>query len=248
MGRLKDLSTVAVIAVPVLLYLCFSHLLSIQSLNENRQLLNHWAQTHSEPASAFFIVVMVVVIALTVPGATILSFAGGIMFPQPRAAAFAYLGYVLGACGSFLVVRTILYDLASVWLRKVRGYSKLESMLRENAFVYLVFARFTLLFPFWFVNGTAAVVGIPFKTFISATALSSIPGAIIYTTAGGALGKILDSIDSHGVRDLSVSNVIYQTITTSEELKVCLALMAVTATVPLIIRKIHRRSRSTKGD
>ena len=245
---MKKLSGVAVLVIPVLLYLRFSHLLSIQSLNENRHLLNHWAETQSVTASACFILVMMFVITLTVPGATILSLAGGIMFPQPRAAVLAYLGYILGATGSFLVVRTILYEFASVWLRKVTGYSKLESLLQKNAFVYLVFARFTLLFPFWFVNGTAAVVGIPFKTFIGATALSSIPGAVIYTTAGGALAKILDSLDNHGVGDLSVSNVIYQTIIGSDELKVCLALMAVTASVPVIIQRIPKRARSTKGD
>ena len=119
---------------------------------------------------------------------------------------------------------------------------KLKSIY-TNAFVYLLFARFTLIFPFWFVNGTSAVVGIPFGTFISATALASIPGAIIYTTAGGALAKILDTLEGQGVRNPSVTNVIIQTITTSDELKVCLALMAVTAAVPFIIRKLYKRAK-----
>lgn len=245
---MKQVSGVVIVLLPVLLYLRFAHLISFQALNEHRQLLNHWAEAHTPAAGLSFVAVMVFVIALTVPGATLLSFAGGIMFPQPQAALFAYIGYVLGACGSFLVVKTILNEFASKWLRKVHGYSRLESLLSENAFVYLVFARFTLLFPFWFVNGTAAVVGIPFKTFISATALSSIPGAVIYTTAGGALGKIMDRLDSHGVKDLSVAKVLVETVSSSYELKLCIALMAVTATVPLAIRKVYRRAKSTNGD
>ena len=240
----KQVTGVVVLLIPVLLYFSFSHLLSIQALKENRQLLSTWAKMHAEASALLFVSVMAFVIALTVPGATILSFAGGIMFPQPKAALYAYLGYIIGACGSFLVVRTILYDFASRWLRKVRGYSRLESLLNENAFVYLVFARFTLLFPFWFVNGTAAVVGIPFKTFMAATALSSIPGAVIYTTAGGALASILDKLDSHGVENLSTFDVIVQTLISSNELKVCIVLMLVTASVPWLIRRCYRFGKS----
>mmetsp|Transcript_7330 Transcript_7330/g.7224 ORF Transcript_7330/g.7224 Transcript_7330/m.7224 type:complete len:121 (-) Transcript_7330:48-410(-) len=74
-------------------------------------------------------------IGLTIPGATTLSFAGGLFFDQPYAAIFSYMGYVIGACVSYLLVRTVLADFAK-WLLNTesRTYKKLERNLKNNAF------------------------------------------------------------------------------------------------------------------
>lgn len=47
------------------------------------------------------------------------------------------------------------------------------------------------VFPFFFVNGAAALVGVRCRTFIAATSVSCVPGSVIYTTAGGALANLL---------------------------------------------------------
>ena len=216
-------------------------LLSVHSLNEHRQFLCDYAQTHAWQAAVIYMAGVAGVIALTVPGATTLSFAGGVIFPQPQAAIYAYVGFVVGACLSYWMVRTLLRDVASRWLHKVKGYSALERKLKDNSFLYLIYARYTLVFPFWFVNGTAAMVGVNFRIFAAATALAVIPGSLIYTTAGRALSSLLDSLDSAGVKQLSTADILYKTLTQSTELKFCLCLLALSAAVPLLLRNKFNR-------
>ena len=219
----------------------FGDSLNIHTLNKHRQFLVGWASANPLEAGLYYVLGVSGVIALTVPGATTLSFAGGVLFEQPQAALYAYLGFVLGACLSYMMVRTLLREWANSWLSKVRGYSSLEKKLKENAFIYLIYARYTLVFPFWFVNGTAAMVGVNFGTFALATALAVIPGSIIYTTAGRALSALLDSLDDEGVRSLSTGEILKRTLAESRELKICLTLLAVTAAVPLGVKKLLKK-------
>jgi uncharacterized membrane protein YdjX (TVP38/TMEM64 family) len=227
-----------------LFYFFFSDSLNIHTLNKHRQVLVTWAAANPTAASLYYVLGVSGVIALTVPGATTLSFAGGVLFRQPEAAIYAYLGFVLGACLSYMMVCTLLREWASTWLSKVRGYKSLENKLKENAFMYLIYARYTLVFPFWFVNGTAALVGVNFGTFALATALAVIPGSIIYTTAGRALSSLLDSLDDDAVRSLSTGQILKRTLVESRELKICLFLLAVTAAVPLVVKRLMAKRKS----
>jgi uncharacterized membrane protein YdjX (TVP38/TMEM64 family) len=190
------------------------------------------AENHPVTAGVAYVLCVTVVIGLTVPGATTLSFAGGMLFPQPRAAVLAYLGFVAGALLSFWMVKTLLFDWASTVLGKLNSFRSLEGKLKKNAFAYLVAARFTLVFPFWLVNSAAALVGVPFRTFALATALSVIPGSVIYTTAGRALVTILD--ESQKFANVSLSDVLLDTLK-STEIQVCLALVVVAATLPSLL-------------
>ena len=229
-------------------YWKFSDQMNMHSLNRHRQFLTTWTSSHSAEAAVVYMVTVAGVIALTVPGATTLSFAGGVLFEQPNAAIYAYVGFVVGACLSYMMVRTLLRDLASRWLSKVRGYGSLEKKLKENAFMYLIYARYTLVFPFWFVNGTAAMVGVGFGTFATATALAVIPGSVIYTTAGRALSTLLDSLDDEGVRTLSTVDILKRTLLDSRELKICLGLLAATPVIPLAIKRLLARKKALATD
>ena len=234
------------ILAPLVLASKFGHLFTLHSLNENRLWLCTWSASHEGIVAVSYILIMTLVIGLTVPGATSLSFAGGVIFPQPRAAIYAYLGFVLGASASYFAVRTLLSAFVGNWLKSVSGYHKLEKKLKENAFMYLIAARFTLVFPFWFVNGTAAMVGVPFRVFFGSTALAVIPGSIIYTTAGRALSTILDTLDEEGVKNLSTSELLYQTIISSVEMRVCLVLVVLVGVVSIAIKNfIPSNNRKT---
>ena len=144
---------------------------------------------------------------------------------------------MIGACFSYVMVRTLFRDIASDFLMKVSGYASLAQKLKDNSFLYLIVARYSLVFPFWFVNGTAAMVGVPLRTFASATAISVIPGSIIYTTAGRALTHVLDTLDEEGVKNLSTLEILKSTILNSDELKICAILMILTASVPLFLKR-----------
>jgi len=237
--RKKLLLAVLLVSIPIVVYFKFGHLLTIHALKTNRDYLASYVEENFFYASALFIGLMTLDIALTIPGATTLSFAGGLLFKQPYAAMYAYVGYVVGACCSYWLVRSVLADYVRPILRPNSSmFKKLESKLKENAFVYVILARYTLIFPYWFVTATASVVGVPFLTFAPATAIAVIPGAAIYTTAGVALSSVLETLDSENV---SPGDVLVKTLTGSEDIKWLAGALAVAGIVPLALKAFVKK-------
>jgi len=192
-GRLFLLAMV--VGVSATLYIKFHHLLTISSLRLNHSVALDMVAANPVLAPMCYIGVLVVVIGLTCPGATMLSFIGGIFFEQPYASMYAYVGYIVGATISFFVTTFILGDYMRRRLSSMSSlFSKFETNVRRNAFVYLVAARYTMVFPFFFVNAAAALVGVNWRTFVAATSISCIPGAVVYTTAGRALASMLHKL------------------------------------------------------
>lgn len=222
----------------MIIYLQYGHLITLHSLNLHRKSLQETTDSNATTAAGLYVVAMTSVIGLTIPGATILSFLGGMLFPQPWSSIYAYCGFVLGAAASYWAVKYLLKSLVGEWLTTVTGYRSFEEKLKKNAFAYLIFARYTLVFPFWFVNGAAAMVGVPFGTFMAATAIAVIPGAIIYTTAGRALSTIMDSLDEDGVKNLKVGELLYETILNDQQLRLLLGMLVFVAVVPFVVKKV----------
>jgi uncharacterized membrane protein YdjX (TVP38/TMEM64 family) len=48
------------------------------------------------------------------------------------------------------------------------------------------------LFPFWLVNLVPALLGVPLRTYVAATALGIIPGTVVFSSVGNGLGAIFD--------------------------------------------------------
>lgn len=172
---------------------------------------------------------LICVIGLTCPGATMLSFIGGVLFKQPYASCYAYIGYIIGATISYFVTTFILGDYMRRRLAaKSQLYQKFEANVRRNAFAYLVAARYTMVFPFFFVNAAAALVGVRCRTFIAATSVSCVPGAVIYTTAGGALANLLHKTGEQDV--VNKSELIWLALA-DPNVKVCLGGVSVALSI-----------------
>jgi uncharacterized membrane protein YdjX (TVP38/TMEM64 family) len=238
----KLVLALALITLPLVIYWNFGHLLTLSALKRNKNFLSEYVDTNFTTASLIFIGVMTLDIALTIPGATTLSFAGGLLFKQPYAALYAYTGYVVGACCSYWLVRTALADYVRPMLRPNSSmFKKLEAKLKENGFVYVILARYTLIFPYWFVTATASIVGVPFLTFAPATSIAVIPGAVIYTTAGVALNAILDTIDSDTI---SPSEVLVRSLTGSDDVKWLVGALALAGLIPIAFKAFVKRKQN----
>jgi len=202
--RWRVLAALVVIGVSGGLYVRFHHLLTVGGLQRNHSAILELVAANPRLAPLCYILTLVLVIGITCPGATMLSFIGGILFKQPYASCYAYVGYIVGATISYFVTSFILGDFMRRRLaEKSTLYKKFEANVRRNAFVYLVAARYTMVFPFFFVNGAAALVGVQWRTFVAATSVSCVPGSVIYTTAGGALANLLHKIGEDEVVDKS---------------------------------------------
>jgi uncharacterized membrane protein YdjX (TVP38/TMEM64 family) len=165
--------------------------LTIGALRDNRAILQDLVTAYGVGACLAFVAGYVVVVALSLPGATIMTLAAGYLFGVLWGAALSAAGATIGAALLFLVTRLALGDL----LRRRAGpfLARMSDGFRRDAFHYLLFLRLVPAFPFWAVNLAPALLGMRFAPFVAATALGIIPGSAVYAAFGAGLGRIFDA-------------------------------------------------------
>jgi uncharacterized membrane protein YdjX (TVP38/TMEM64 family) len=182
------LALVAVFAVGL------DDLLSFEQLRQNRVKLLDFVDRHAVLAPLAFMAIYTAVIALSIPGGAVLTIAGGFLFGVVLGTLYVVVAATVGASLVFLAAKTALGDSlrrkAGPWLRRM------EDGFRENALNYLLFLRLIPIFPFWLVNLVPAFLGVPFRTYATATFLGIIPGSLVYASVGNGLGAVFDAGDT----------------------------------------------------
>jgi uncharacterized membrane protein YdjX (TVP38/TMEM64 family) len=180
----------AVIACAILLFLLLDlgRFLSLETLKANRDHLLTFTEANYTTAVVLFILLYVAVAGLSLPGATILTLAGGFIFGAGPATLCVNIGATTGATLAFLAARYVLRD----WVeeRFGRWLDPLQQGFAKNAFNYLLTLRLIPLFPFFVVNLVSGLTRVPVGTYVAATALGIIPGSFVYAYAGRQLGTI----------------------------------------------------------
>lgn len=160
---------------------------SLETLVKHRTALDTFVSDHYPTALAAYLGIYVLAVALSIPGAVFLTISGGALFGWLVGGVGTIVGATAGAVLVFLAASGMFRDLLS---RRTGALgAKLVAGFQTNAFSYLLFLRLVPIFPFWLVNITAALVGVPFWTFVGATSIGIIPA----TFAFAFLGQGLDS-------------------------------------------------------
>jgi pyruvate/2-oxoglutarate dehydrogenase complex dihydrolipoamide dehydrogenase (E3) component/uncharacterized membrane protein YdjX (TVP38/TMEM64 family) len=154
---------------------------AIQSLHANSPLLS---------VAAYF-VIYVVTTALSLPGAVLLTLAGGAMFGLLWGTVIISFASTIGATLAFLMSRFLLRD----WVAKRFGQRLTaidEGVRREGAF-YLFTLRLVPVIPFFLINLLLGLTTMKARTFYWVSQVGMLAGTIVYVNAGTQLGK-LDSL------------------------------------------------------
>lgn len=165
-----------------------SEWLSLEALKQNRDQLLTFTGQHYYAMLFGGMLIYAASTALSVPGATVLSLAAGLLFGRWVGAGVIVVAATTGATLVFLAARYLFAEAAQ---RRAGGMAKkLIAGFHENAFNYLLFLRLVPLFPFWLVNLAPAFTSIKTRTYVSATALGIIPGSFVFAHLGQSLGRI----------------------------------------------------------
>ena len=189
-----------VCAVSAFFYFDLGQYLSLDALKRNRDQLRAFAELHDVASVILFILAYVIVAALALPGAVILTLAGGFLFGSILGTVWVNIGATTGSVCAFLVARYLLRD----WVENKFGtwLGPLQEGIARDAFHYLLTIRLIPIFPFFVVNLVSGLTRMNLGHYISATALGIIPGSFVYAYAGRQLGTI-DSL-----KDIASLNVI----------------------------------------
>jgi uncharacterized membrane protein YdjX (TVP38/TMEM64 family) len=183
-ARLVPLGLIGLLTVVVIATGWYKELSPV-ALLERRAAIDGLVAEHRIAALAAFMGVYALAVALSLPGAALLTICGGIVFGGFFGGLAALVGATIGATAIFLVAKTALGDCLT--RRAGCRTEKLAAGFCADAFNYLLFLRLVPLFPFWLVNLVPALCGVRLATFVAATALGIIPGTFAFAYFGAGL-------------------------------------------------------------
>jgi len=193
------IAVVIAVAIGAFFYFDLGRFLSLAALKDNRDKLLSFTEANYVSAAVLFIFAYIAVTGLSLPGAVILTLAGGFLFGAVLGTLLVNLGATTGATLAFLASRYLLRD----WVERKFGkwLGPVQQGFASNAFSYLMTLRLIPLFPFFVVNLVSGLTRMNVGTYVVATALGIIPGSFVYAYAGRQLGTInsLKDIASPGV-------------------------------------------------
>lgn len=235
------------LAVVVLIALAYGFGLhrqvSFETLVRHRAAIDEFVADHEVAAVTGFIAFYIVVVGLSLPGAAILTVAGGALFGALIGGLAAALGGLAGATVVFLVARTA----AGEFLTRRAGpfAARLAEGFRADAFNYLLFLRL-VPFPFWLVNLAPALFGVRLGTYVAATAVGILPGTVAFAVFGAGLDSVMaaqqaqyDACTAAGRTDCSVEFDLSHVLTPT--LLAALVALGLLALVPVAARRFLGR-------
>jgi uncharacterized membrane protein YdjX (TVP38/TMEM64 family) len=161
--------------------------LSLEELRARGTELQAFAREKPVLCAAIYLAIYVGSVAVSLPGALILSLTAGFLF-GPLGGGLAVIGATGGSTVTFLVLRTAFGE---VLRRRPHAFlARMAEGLRRDAFNYLLTLRLIPAFPLLAVNVAAGVANIPVRTFVLASVLGMIPSSFIYAGIGAGLGHL----------------------------------------------------------
>jgi uncharacterized membrane protein YdjX (TVP38/TMEM64 family) len=218
---------------------------TLQSLIENRAALANYTASHWVLALLGFCAIYVAAVAVSFPGASILTIFAGMLFGWLAGGLLALVSATLGAAIVFQVAKSALGD---VLARKAGPFLKrFRDGFADDAFSYLLFLRLVPAFPFWVVNIVPALANVKLRTFVVTTFLGIIPGTFAFAFVGAGLDSIIAAQQDARARclaaksadqcpfELSLSGLV------TPQLLLAFAALGVVALLPVALKKWKAR-------
>jgi pyruvate/2-oxoglutarate dehydrogenase complex dihydrolipoamide dehydrogenase (E3) component/uncharacterized membrane protein YdjX (TVP38/TMEM64 family) len=162
--------------------------LELQVLKSQQAAIEGFRDRNPVASLVLYFVLYVVVTALSIPGAALLTLAGGAVFGLLWGTVVVSFASTLGATAAFLIARFLLRDWVSARFGP-RLAAIDEGVKREGAF-YLFTLRLVPVFPFFLVNLLLGLTAMRTRTFFWVSQLGMLAGTIVYVNAGTQLARI----------------------------------------------------------
>lgn len=165
--------------------------LSFDALRDNREALIAFRDSNYLASALLFMTAYVVIVAFSLPGATIATLTGGFLFGTVLGAGFNVIAATTGATLIFLAARMGLGQALRARMAASEGLvSKISKGLDENQWSMLFFIRLVPAVPFFVANLIPAFLAVPLYRFVVSTFFGIMPGAVVYTSVGAGLGEV----------------------------------------------------------
>jgi uncharacterized membrane protein YdjX (TVP38/TMEM64 family) len=187
----RKLPILIVLATAIIGAITLRDQLSFAALADNRERLLAFRDAHYLWAVLGFMAAYVVIVAFSLPGATVATLTGGFLFGLFPGVFFNVTAATLGAIAVFLAARSGFGTAVAAKIENGGGAAaRLQTGLRDNELSVLMIMRLVPAVPFFLANLLPAFVGTRLMPFAITTFFGIMPGALVYTWVGAGLGEV----------------------------------------------------------
>ncbi|MCP4277722.1 MAG: TVP38/TMEM64 family protein, partial [Gammaproteobacteria bacterium] len=141
-----------------------------------------WRLANPTAAFSIYTLIYIAVTALSLPGAVIMTLAGGAIFGLFWGTVIISFASSIGATLAFLIARFLLQD----WVQTRFGdrLKAINEGVRKDGAFYLFTLRLVPVFPFFVINLVMAMTPMRARTFYWVSQIGMLMGTIVYVNAG----------------------------------------------------------------
>ena len=189
-GMYKKIGIMAAIIAIVAIFRIF-HLeqyLTLEYLKSSRETILGLYDQNRLLVIGIYFVIYVAVTALSLPGAVVMTLAGGALFGVIVGTVIVSFASTIGATFACIVSRYLLQN----WVQSRYGekLAPINNGVKKEGAFYLFTMRLIPAFPFFLINLAMGLTRLPMRTFYWVSQIGMLPGTIVFVNAGKELGKI----------------------------------------------------------
>ncbi|MEN8142749.1 MAG: TVP38/TMEM64 family protein [Thermodesulfobacteriota bacterium] len=177
-----------IIAITLFRYFDLGQYLSLGYIKESQEYFRQLYSEHRLTVITAYMAIYIGVTALSLPGAAVMTLAGGALFGLMVGTIVVSFASTIGATIACIVSRFLLRD----WVQKRFG-DRIETInegIRKEGAFYLFTVRLIPVFPFFVINLLMGLTRMKIFTFFWVSQLGMLAGTIVFVNAGKELAKI----------------------------------------------------------
>ncbi len=191
--QFRKLALIVALGLAIAAFFAFDlgQYLNLRTLKDKQAAIKAFHSDNPFLSSAAYFVIYVLATALSIPGAVLLTLAGGAVFGLFWGTVIISFASTIGATLAFLMSRFLLRD----WVtgRFGQRLAAIDEGVRREGALYLFTLRLVPVFPFFLINLLFGLTAMKARTFYWVSQLGMLAGTAVYVNAGTQLAK-LDSL------------------------------------------------------
>lgn len=175
-------------AVAVFFWFDVHHYLRFEQLRAHQEAVETVFAEHPWQTALSYFAGYVIVTALSLPGAAVMTLAGGLILGLGWGTLIVSFASSIGATLAFLIARFLLRD----WVQQRYGrhLKAINAGIEREGALYLFTLRLVPAFPFFLINLAMALTPMRSWTFYWVSQLGMLPGTLVFVNAGTQLARI----------------------------------------------------------
>ena len=187
---MKKIGLIGIILAILLSFFYFdlSQYLSLEYIKSQQQQVDQYYAENKALTIAGYFLIYVLVAGASLPGAAILTLAGGALFGLLNGLIIISFASTIGASLAFVVSRYLFRE--SIQQRFGDSLKSVNDGIDKDGAFYLFALRLVPVFPFFVINLVMGLTPIKLKTFYWVSQVGMLAGTIVYVNAGTQLAQI----------------------------------------------------------